>query len=243
MMRELWSSNWPLAVLVSAVLPVLLVLGFWQLERADNKRDVLARQQAQETLPPLILESVRGDLPEFRAVSVRGRYDTARYWLLENRIHQGRYGFEVISPFVLANGETVLVHRGWVPGDRGRRTLPEIETPVGELSLSGKIDTGSASGFSLGEEAATDTWPKRLQWLTTERAERELGAALPDLLLRLERGEAGMFEPTYSAVNMPPEKHTGYAVQWFGMAAIIVMLFGWRLWHQYRSQGDRSEQS
>jgi cytochrome oxidase assembly protein ShyY1 len=52
-----------------------------------------------------------------------------------------------------------------------------------------------------------------------------------------------MFEPTYSAVNMPPEKHTGYAVQWFGMAAIIVLLFGWRLWHQYRSQGDRSEQS
>jgi len=243
MMRRLWASNWPLALVVGAMLPVLLTLGFWQLERADNKRNVLARQQAQQALPPLALNSVRGELPEFRAVTVRGRYDTVRYWLLENRIHQGQYGFEVISPFVLTSGETVLVHRGWIAGDSGRRSLPEIATPGEELSLSGVIDSGGASGFSLGEEAATDGWPKRLQWLTTERAERELGVTLPDLLLRLERDEAGMFEPTYSAVNMPPQKHTGYAVQWFGMAAIIVTLFGWRLWHQYRSLGDRSEQS
>ena len=243
MMRRLWASNWPLALLVSAILPVLLTLGFWQLERADSKRDVLARQQAQQALPPLTLNSVHGELPEFRAVTVRGSYDPERYWLLENRIHRGQYGFEVISPFALANGDVVLVHRGWVPGDRGRRELPAIETPAGELSLSGVVDSGSASGFSLGEEATSDTWPKRLQWLTTERAEHELGATLPDLLLRLERGQAGMFEPTYQAVNMAPEKHTGYAVQWFGMAAMIVILFGWRLWHQYRSQGDRREQS
>lgn len=242
MSRSLWQSNWPLALLVAAVLPVLLTLGFWQLERAADKREVLARQQQQQALPPMAVDSVRGNLPEFRAVTLHGQFDSERFWLLENRIFQGRYGFEVISPFVLSNGETVLVHRGWVPGDRGRRELPRIETPRGELRLNGVIDSGSASGFSLGEEASTDDWPKRLQWLTTERAERELDTDLPDLLLRLERGQPGMFEQTYAAVNMPPEKHTGYAVQWFGMAAIIVALFGWRLWHQNRFRGDLREQ-
>ncbi|WP_372747311.1 SURF1 family protein [Litorivivens sp.] len=233
-------KNWPLALLVAFIVPVLLTLGFWQLQRAQDKQQVLQQQQAQQMLPPLVLNNVRADLPEFRAVTIRGRFDPVRYWLLENRIHNGQYGFEVVSPFELENGDTVLVHRGWLAGDRGRRLLPEVQTPDGLITLTGFLDRGGASGFSLGEEETGEGWPKRLQWLPIARAEQHLGKPLPNLLLRLERGQPGMYTPTYSAVNMPPEKHTGYAVQWFGMAAIIIALFGWHLWRQLSTSGERT---
>lgn len=234
-----WLGRWWLSLLIAVTVPVLLSLGYWQLERANHKRTLLALQTLEQAKPALAVDSLKQPLPEFRTIQVRGRYDTERYWLLENRIHQGRYGFEVLSPFVTDRGETILVHRGWVPGDRSRRTLPEVETPAGLVSLTGVIDAGTATGFALGEEVVSPGWPRRVQWLTHNQAEQALDTSLPDLLLRLERGQPGMYTPTYSAVNMPPEKHTGYAVQWFAMAAVIAALYLWRMWRlTKRSTGE-----
>lgn len=230
-----------LAVVVVVTVAALLSLGFWQLQRAEEKHRVLQAQADQQALAPLPLESLSENLPEFREVTLRGHFDQHRYWLLENRIHQGRYGFELVSPFSLADGATVLVHRGWLPGDRSRRQLPVVETPVGQVEITGYIDQGSAVGFELAGAEEDAGWPKRVQWLPSERAAAALGVALPDVLLRLKDGEPGMYTETYHAVNMPPQKHQGYAVQWFGMAAIIVFLYALRLWRQYTARGSVSE--
>lgn len=230
-----------LAVLVTATVAVLLSLGFWQLQRAEEKRTVLQAQATQRKLAPLPLEALTENLPEFRAVTLRGYFDAHRYWLLENRIHRGRYGFELVSPFTLADGSSLLVHRGWLPGDRSRRELPAVSTPAGQVEITGYIDRGSAVGFELAGAEEDPGWPKRVQWLPSERAAAALGVALPDLLLRLEQGEPGMYTQTYNAVNMPPQKHQGYAVQWFGMAAIIVFLSVLRLWRQHTARGSLSE--
>lgn len=235
------TKRWTLALVVAVTVIVLMRLGFWQLQRAEDKQQLVQAQAQQRELPPLRLESLTGSLPEFRAVTVRGHFDSQRYWLLENRIYQGRYGFELVSPFSLIGGGTLLVHRGWLPGDSSRRALPEVVTPEGELELSGTIDRGGAVGFELAGAEEHPGWPKRVQWLPSERAAIALGVAVPDLLLRLNQGEPGMYTQTYHAVNMPPQKHQGYAVQWFGMAAIIVFLYLLHLWRQYASRGNSSE--
>lgn len=241
MKRRAQAKSWALAAVVAVTVSVLLGLGFWQLQRADQKSERLLEQAKQQSLPPFEVASLEQGLPEFRAVVVRGRFDTERYWLLENRIHQGRYGFELVSPFVVTSGETLLVHRGWLPGDGSRRVLPNVETPAGDVVLTGTIDSGGVVGFELAGAEESNGWPKRVQWLPTERAMLALGLELPDLLLRLREGEPGMYEQTYSVVNMPPQKHVGYAVQWFGMAAIITFLFLLRLWRQYGSRGTLRE--
>ena len=240
-MKGALAKSWSLAVVVAITVSVLVSLGFWQLQRADEKHELLLEQERQRNLPPLDVVSLDQELPEFRAIVVRGRFDAARYWLLENRIHQGRYGFELVSPFVVTSGETLLVHRGWLPGDVSRRSLPRVDTPAGEVVLTGTIDHGGAVGFELAGAEESGGWPKRVQWLPTRRAAQALAVEVPDVLLRLREGEPGMYEQTYSAVNMPPQKHLGYAVQWFGMAAIIIFLFLLRLWRQYGSRGTSSE--
>ena len=232
------ATNLLLAVVVVVTVAVLLSLGFWQLQRAEDKRAVLQARDTQRAMPALQISSVQQSLPEFRAVTVSGQFDAERFWLLENRIHQGRYGFEVVSPFELTGGETLLVHRGWIPGDRSRREIPTVETPAGLLEITGYIDAGSATGFELSGASVDAGWPKRVQWLPVARAEAALDRPLPDVLLRLQAGEPGMFVNTYQAVNMPPEKHVGYAVQWFGMATIIGFLYLLHLWRQ-RSTGGK----
>lgn len=232
------SRSWGLALLVITTAAFLLFLGLWQLERAEEKRTLIEAQDAQRKLPALRVESAKQVLPEYRFVTVRGHFDTQRYWLLENRIFKGRYGFEVVSPFTLLDGSSLLVHRGWLPGDRSRRELPQVDTPGGEFELTGVIDQGGATGFQLAGAGEDSGWPKRVQWLPTAQAAEALGVELPDLLLRLRAGEPGMHTQTYHAVNMPPQKHLGYALQWFGMAIIIVFLYGLRLWRQRTLRGS-----
>ncbi|MFT5033048.1 MAG: surfeit locus 1 family protein [Bermanella sp.] len=238
MTGESRGRSWGLALLVVIMAAVLLGLGYWQLQRADEKRTLIQAQAQQRDLPALRVASSSQILPEYRAVIVRGRFDAARYWLLENRIFRGRYGFEVVSPFTLTDGSSLLVHRGWLPGDRSRRELPQVDTPSGELELMGFIDQGGATGFQLAGASEDAGWPKRVQWLPAEQAAAALDVRLPDVLLRLQEGEPGMYTQTYHAVNMPPQKHVGYAVQWFGMAAIISFLYVLRLWRQRTSRGS-----
>lgn len=231
-----------LALVVLVVVPLLVSLGFWQLQRAGEKRELLAAQEAQRALPPRPLAELGGtDLPQFRAVIVRGEYDRERYWLLENRIVDGRYGYELVSPFILLSGDTLLVHRGWLPGDASRRQWPDIATPAGVLTLTGRVDHGFGEGFELAGAQVQNGWPRRVQWLPRERAEQALGTALPGFVLRLRAGEPGMHTQNYQSVNMSPQKHIGYAVQWFGMAIIVGLIFVVQLWRQWRvRQEDRT---
>ena len=110
---EFSPSRWP--TLVTLVLfGFLLALGFWQLDRAEQKREIVNQYRGDKNGVVIRLNAgmrSAGDLEYQRASSV-GHYDSAHQLLLDNRVHEGQAGYQVLTPFILRNSDVaVLVNR------------------------------------------------------------------------------------------------------------------------------------
>lgn len=215
------------SLLVAALLPLLLGLGGWQLQRAEEKRALLGEQAAQARAPVLALAElvVLGE-PGFRRVRLVGAFDAAHSLLLDNRQRGGRVGVELLQPFLdRPSGRWVLVNRGWLPWP-DRRRPPEFATPAGELSVLATVYRPPGEAFLLGGGAAEAGWPRLVNAVDAPALWDELGRdGLPGEL-RLQPGPAS-YVGDWPAVNMGPERHLGYAVQWFALAATLLGLYLW----------------
>lgn len=208
---------------VALLLPLLIFLGFWQLSRAEEKRQILVAESQRRAAPPVpVLQLLAEPEPAFMRVRLRGRFDPAHSLLLDNRVHQGRVGVEVLQPFMdRPSGRWLWVNRGWLPWP-DRRMPPQFDTPAGDLELitwayvppgRSLLSTGNATG-----------WPRLINRLEPLKIWQELRRPGVLLELRLESGP-GLLTPNWPSVSMGPQKHQGYAVQWFGLAAALLALF------------------
>ncbi|MBR9912616.1 MAG: SURF1 family protein [Gammaproteobacteria bacterium] len=222
------SFNWKITLLGLLFLPLLAWLGFWQLERAAEKSALLAAIAAQQALPPvqLDLRAGSGELSGYRRVRAVGTFLQERTWLVDNRVLQGRVGYEVIMPLQLESGGVVLVNRGWVAAPPLRSELPTVATPAGRVIIEGRLQQPEGNTLVRDLESSK-AWPKRIQQLDVQAAGRQLQAALLPWVLQLGADDEHALAVVWRDVNTSPDKHTGYAVQWFAMAValLIALLF------------------
>ncbi|MEX1664141.1 SURF1 family protein [Zhongshania arctica] len=223
--RFQWQLDWKSALAIILILPVLVSLGFWQLQRADQKKVLLADFEERRLLPALSITTL-DNYPNYRPVYASGEFDASRYWLLDNRIFRGRFGYEIMAVFNLSDGGALLVNRGWIAGDASRRTLPAVSIPEGVVTITGELYRSEEKNFSLGTELHT-TWPRRQQWLDIDTERKEFPEILP-VSLRLDASSVGALQTERLVVNVSPAKHTGYAVQWFAMALALAIIFIFR---------------
>ena len=221
---------WPSAV--TALLLVLLVsLGFWQLDRAAQKRSLLDAYGARPGDATVLLQA--GFVPNadwrYRRAEAAGRYDTAHQFLLDNRVYQGRAGYHVLTPLRLPDGEhAVLVNRGWVPQGATRADLPMLPVAqTGSVRIAGLIDL-PGDVFVLGEGEDRDPgWPKVLQRIRLDVQSQQLGMKLLPLVLLLDEDAPDGFVRDWRPVVFGPERHVGYAVQWFALGAALLIIYIW----------------
>ncbi len=212
-------------VFVLCLLPVTVALGFWQLQRAGEKRQLLAEFEQRKTSPARSLADLAdSDKLSYRRVTARGRFDNDRTVLLANRIRQGRYGYEVVTPFDIEGNGWVLVNRGWIAGGLDRQELPRIPGVSGEVLISGYLYRSPGSHFTVGDEQWRGSWPEVTQNLEFDRLSQRLGLALPSYSLRLEATAPGALATGWEVVNVEPRRHTAYAVQWFALSLALVVL-------------------
>lgn len=211
------------------LLPILISLGFWQLDRAEQKREMLQQYEQQQAGAVLDLnnEVELEDLSAYQRVEVTGKYDTQHQFLLDNKVYQGRAGYQVITPLIITGSDkAVLVNRGWVPQMRSRKDLPAIPTPAERLTLEGQLKLDVGENFRLGESGLQiDSWPRVIQWLEMEKIEKSLGYKLQDfVILQTPDSPAGFVRDWYIK-KIVPEKSISYAVQWFALALALVIIY------------------
>lgn len=214
-------------LLVLVLLPLLLGLGFWQLQRAEDKRVLIAEQAARSQEPALdLLELEAADDLAFRRVRLVGEFDGEYSLLLDNRQRGGRVGIELLQPFLdRPSGRWVLVNRGWLPWPE-RRTPPAFDTPQGELQLLATVYLPTGEAFLLGDGAPGEGWPRLVNAVDAPALWGELGRDGLAAELRLAPGPAS-YVGNWPVVAVGPEKHLGYAVQWFALAATLLGLYLW----------------
>ena len=215
------------------LLGILCSLGNWQLQRADEKRLYLQQQQLAQKAERIMLnrlEHVDLKSMEYKKVSVKGAYDEAHQFLIDNQIKDGKVGYLVMTPFIIAGrNQAVLVNRGWVPMNKDRSIKPDIRIEKKHRVLSGRVNHFPVVGMALkGADIPTDTWPAVVQVINTEILDAKLGYSLLGFQIELDADQPGGYEREWKNVSiMPPEKHIAYAMQWFALAITLTVLFVW----------------
>jgi surfeit locus 1 family protein len=203
-------------------------LAFWQLGRADQKQALLDQYAtAQKTQVEISAQNAHR-LPRYQRARVSGRFDPAHQILLDNMpSHAGQPGYRVMTPFDTPAG-WLLVDRGWLPLGSSRSQLPDISVANDERTITGTIDELPRAGIELKAppQAADAPWPRVLSFPQQAALEQQLGQKLIPGLLLLDASQADGYERIWEAhLGFRPERHIGYAVQWFAFAAAAVILF------------------
>ncbi len=209
-------------LVVLVLLPLMVGLGFWQLSRGHEKQllvDRYAERRAAEPVSSAQLNDMAD--PAFRRVHLRGQLDGEHSVLLDNRMRDGKAGVELLQPFHdQASGLWLLLNRGWLPWP-DRRIAPAFTTPEQTLNLDAWVYVAPGETFQLHADPAAAQWPRLLTALHPQALWAELERRGFAFELRAEAGPA-TYETQWPVVAMGPEKHLGYAVQWFAMALALL---------------------
>jgi surfeit locus 1 family protein len=214
-----------LAILLIAL---LISLGRWQLRRADEKR-VLYDSFAAGTDATRVIDGKTPRLPRYQHIEAGGHYDAARQILIDNMFDSERVGYFVITPFALTGGGWVLVNRGWIPLGASRADRPAISVPGDTRRLRGRADNLPSPGIQMGTKAplvppypVVASFPSHAELAQLLNESSWTGAA--DLVL-LDPGEPDGYGRNWAAPGFPPMRHIAYAVQWFGLALALAVIY------------------
>lgn len=204
-------------------------LGVWQLDRAAQKTAMQAQIDARAALPPLPAAELARQLPQrasqlHRQVRLEGEWLDAFTVYLDNRQSEGRPGFIVLTPLRLADGDAVLVQRGWVARDfLDRMRLPALPAEPGLVSVQGRIAADPARLFEFADAASG---PIR-QNVALDDFARETGLSLRPVSLLQTGPASSSLRRDWPRPVADVHKNYGYAFQWFALSALIACLYVW----------------
>lgn len=217
------------------LVPLLASLGLWQLDRADQKREIdngVKQAQAKEALGlnAAINSNSRYDVTQeiYRSASITGHYDNSQQFLLDNRTHKGRAGFHVFTPFLIdSSSKAILINRGWIGYKGTRDNIPDISITEEMITIHGVMKQ-QARAITLSDSrhaALKSTYPKLVQSIQLTELAETLKLALLPIIIELDKDDETGFirdwQPYYGSID----KHNAYALQWFSFAAILLFLF------------------
>jgi surfeit locus 1 family protein len=224
-----FKPGWKVSVAFIAVLVLFIGLGCWQLQRAAEKKALMAARELRSQEPPLRLTGAEADPDGLRyhRVQVTGDYDSEHQFLVDNQVHDSQPGYHVLTPLrISGSNKAVLVNRGWVPLGARRTELPEISIRNVHVQVSGAIDHFHRTGLTLeGAEVPGPGWPSVVQWPVPERLAERLGYPLLPYQVLLDPSESGGYVRVWHEARLAPEKNQGYALQWFLFAAVAAILY------------------
>ena len=227
--RILWST-----LILLPGLALFLSAGNWQLNRAAEKQQRLDSFENADRTPltelPASMEAAEDLL--FRRFAVTGHYESERQILLDNMVSDGEVGFQVLTPLRINKNTWLLVNRGWVKGERNRASLPVVKVDTETRKVTGRLAFLPAPGIRLdqpAESSSGESWPRRMTWPTTQDIHAALELRESETLLEwqllLDKEQDDGFRRNWQPEAMGPERHLGYAVQWFSFAALALIIY------------------
>lgn len=222
----------------------MIWLGKWQLDRAALKVTMQSAAQRAMVTDAVTLGEIadlKAASATFSRVELTGMYNSQQQFLWDNRTHEGRAGFEVISTITLDNGNVALVNRGWIAPGPDRQNLPDVSLPSSVLdrpvTLEGYLSLPS-KGFASGSAiTGGEGWPKLLQFFDYDAISLAVGKPVLASVVQAQALLADTSSPTallsrpewleanWQPAASGPAKHYSYAFQWFAMALALTIIF------------------
>ena len=220
--------KWLPTVAAFVVAALCIVAGNWQHRRMLEKEALQASITRAAAAAPVALPARVDDWNawRFHRVTATGEYDAAHQILIDNKVHAGVVGFDVVTPLRMSDGRAVLVDRGFVPVGRSRATLPQPAPPTGIVTVDGRLDVPPARYFELGDGSA----PSGPLWEHLDPARYAKATGIGVLPIVVDATHAGGGEGLVQDFPLPDtgiDRHLSYMVQWYTFAVMAIGLWAW----------------
>ena len=225
--RPTWFA---VALTVAGVL-FFVRLGIWQLDRANQKDELLRLYAASASAPLEPFSAVESAPPgdRYPRVAVEGEFLPDRDYLLDDQTHAGQVGVHVYAPFrPHGRDQLLLVDLGFLPKDANASGAPPLPAlPSGERTVTGMYVPPPGIGVRMGGNGLTaqKTWPKLSIFVDLKQIGDDLGTSLYPRVLLIDPDPASIYTRDWTPGFMPPARHRAYAFQWFTFALAAVVIF------------------
>ena len=207
-----------------AFIALTLSLSRWQVNRGHEKAGRQALLEARMADAPVRLTGAVSSPDDlmYRHVRAGGQWLAERQIFIDNQIHEGRAGFNVITPLRLDGvSDAVLVNRGWIARGSTYPTPPEVAVPGGHIEVSGLATRPPARYLELSAETVTgNVW----QNLSIERYRSRTGLAVLPVVVLADAATAGLV-PLRERPDAGIAKHQEYALTWLALAVTAFVLW------------------
>ena len=228
-------NNFKSKILIFAIIfvPITISLGIWQIERANEKKLIIANYDKLLVSAPIALQKNRM-LNNWQPIETTGTYeDTIVYE--DNAINNGKAGFKVYHLFRNDDGTFIFIHRGFIERNLIKNNLPEVEIPTEKKSIYGTTLFKQNNTFVKNiEESDSRIIQEFNASLLIDKYPMLKDKYLHPFLFNLDIRDVNKYQPIEKPVNMTASKHIGYAIQWFGLCAALIIL----TIYAYRRKGE-----
>ena len=174
--------------------PILIYLGSWQVMRGLEKKDIVSQHYENKSLP-VISEKEMATLNSENLIYRTVNLEgeyQSESYILDNRLYRQEAGYEIFTAFETSEKNLFLINRGWVSKEDYENGTEEAE---GKVTIQGVLSPFKRFGLNL---------------------------VINESVIQLSAGSAGAFEPIWKPVDLKPSRHFGYALQWFGLALVLI---------------------
>ena len=210
------------SILILATMAFLASLGFWQLDRADQKRTIEASiQKANTGVVELIVNQNELLNKEYYEVRLQGSYISDKQFIYDNQIVDQASGYYVLTPFVLTGqSNAIMINRGFIPWNGRRDQLDDIAVDSAFREVKIQVSR-PIKRIELKTSDISNQFPVLIQAIDFDVIEEISSTSFVDVIGLLDPSSDDGFVRKWEPYTGSIEKHIGYAIQWFLMALVL----------------------
>ena len=210
------------SILILATMAFLVSLGFWQLDRADQKRTIEASiQKANTGVVELIINQNELLNKEYYEVRLQGSYIGDKQFIYDNQIVDQASGYYVLTPFVLTGqSNAIMINRGFIPWNGRRDQLDDIAVDSTYREIKIQVSR-PIKRIELKTSDISNQFPVLIQAIDFDVIEEISSTNFVDVIGLLDPSSDDGFVRKWEPYTGSIEKHIGYAIQWFLMALVL----------------------
>ncbi len=212
---------------------VMIALGFWQLDRLDERKALNTQIESRINLPPLTVtgETVEAAGLEYRPVTVTGVYDFSEEIVLRNRARSNSPGVHLLTPLMIEGSDkAVLIDRGWIPYEFSLFSQRQpYATPTGTVTVTGLVrlsqsregPIGPSDPFVNADMPRLDAW----YWVNIPQIQQQFRnyELMPFYIEQDSAADPNALPAPGHEIDLSEGPHWSYAIQWFSFAGILVI--------------------
>ncbi len=213
------------------LLPTLLRLGVWQLDRAQEKRDIQANLIEKSAIDAISLEeALKQNNPDQASVVFLGQPLTQEFLVIDNQKQGRQLGYEILGLYQAEDyTQPILISRGWLPRKDFYQKVPDIPEFADPI-IKGNLYLSKGANQVVASNAQWEQFDNKhligqFDMQTIEEKVAQMGYHIAPFVVRQKPEEESPFVRNWPIIASPPEKHTAYALQWFAMALALVIIF------------------